>query len=94
MKASIAKSSQIAVKPTRNGSAATLFTKSLNPKDPYTTVEREGKHVADPYGVAGGSHALAVQPYEARRSQRGGVTARAHHTRVPQPFVDALTVRM
>ena len=43
--------------------------------------------------MAGGRHALAVEPYEPRRRECGGIGPRAHHARVPQPFVDALAVQ-
>ena len=44
--------------------------------------------------MGGGGHALAVETYEASRGERSGIGARAHHTGVPQPFVDALTVEI
>ena len=85
---------QIPVKRTCDGCATPPRANSFDPEHPHRTVERKRDHVANPHGMAGGRHAPAVDPYEARHSERRGIVARAHHTGMPQPFVDALTIEI
>src|SRR5476651_694078 len=44
--------------------------------------------------MAGGGDSLAVKPDIAGLGERRGVAAGAHHTGVPEPFVDALAIQV
>jgi len=68
-------SGQIAVKRTRDRRSTASFTESLHPNHPYCAVEREGHHIANPYGMAGGGHAFAVKPDKPGGGQGGGGAA-------------------
>ena len=59
----------------------------------HGTVERHRHHVARPHGAARRIDALAVDAHMTGCGERGGRLARAHHPRVPQPFVDALAIQ-
>lgn len=85
-------SCQIPVKRTCGGGATPPPANPFDPNHPHRAVERKRNDVADPYGMGGGSHALAVDPHEARRCERRGIGTRSHHAGMPQPFVDTLTV--
>lgn len=85
---------QIPVKRTCGGGATPPPANPLNPENPHRAVERKRDYVADPHRMGGGSHTLAVEPHEARRCERRGIGARAHHSGMPQPFVDALTIEI
>ena len=60
---------------------------------PHAAVERDGDDIAGTHRPAGGLDARAVDADMTCAHQRGSGAARAHHARVPQPFVDALTVQ-
>jgi len=84
---------QITVKRAGGGRGPALFAKALDLDHLDRAVERQRHHVADAHQVARRGHPLAVEPHEACLRQRGGVAARAHHARVPEPFIDALAVQ-
>jgi hypothetical protein len=83
---------QIVVKRTGSRCSPALSTKALNPNYLDRTVERQRYHVANAYQVARPGHALAVKPDITRFGERSSVTAGTHHARMPEPFIDALTV--
>ena len=59
----------------------------------HRAVERHRHHVAGTHGMACRMNTLAVDAHVAGGGERGSGAARAHHARVPQPFVDALAVQ-
>lgn len=67
--------------------------KARHLKKPDAAVERHGKNVAKPDGVARSLDAPAVEAYQTADDKPGRVRPRAHHARVPQPFVDALAIQ-
>ena len=71
--------------------AATPFAKSGNFDDAHRAVEGDRHNVPRAHEMARTIDALAVEPHVSGFDQRRRVAARAHHARVPQPFVDALT---
>ena len=70
--------------------AATPFAKSGNFDDAHRAVEGNRHNVPHAHLLARTIYALAVEPHVSGFDQRRRVAARAHHARVPQPFVDAL----
>ena len=73
--------------------AAAALRKASDLEHPHGAVERHGHHVAGPHRAAGGVDALAVEADVTGSCQCCRGRARAHHARVPQPFVDALAVQ-
>lgn len=71
---------------------AAALAKSLHRQNPDRPVERHRHHVLDPHRMARGRDTLTVDADEAAGHQSGCVAARAHHPRMPEPFVDALTI--
>ncbi len=84
-------SGQIAIKCTRNGRAPAPFAKTFDPDHPDGPVKRNRHHITNSHLVTGGRHALAVKADKSCRCKRGGIGPCPHHSRMPQPFVDALT---
>ena len=82
-----------AVKRARGRRCTALFAKALDLNHLDRAVERQRHHIANAHQLARRGDALAVEPHEACISERGGGAARAHHARVPEPFVDALAVQ-
>ena len=88
-------SRQVPIKRAGGGRIAAPLAKALDLEHPHRAVERQRDHVAGRTGMAGRGHALAVEPDMSRPSdQRRSVAARAHHARVPQPFIDALPIQL
>lgn len=85
---------QITVKRPCRLRAAPPLAKPLNPHHPHRAIESNGHHVANSYGVACARHALPVHPHKAGGGESGGGGARAHHARMPEPLIDALTVAL
>lgn len=67
--------------------------KSRHLEKPDPAVERHGENVAKPDRMARSLDAPAVEPYQAAADKPGRVRPRAHHARMPQPFVDALAIQ-
>ena len=67
--------------------------KSDHLEHPHVAVERDGDDVAGTHRPARRIDASAVDADEAGVRQRRSGRARAHHARVPQPFVDALPIQ-
>ena len=62
-------------------------------EDVNGAVQRHGHHVAGAYWPAGRINPLAIDTHMSRCGKRSCGRARTHDPRVPQPFVDALTIQ-
>ena len=61
--------------------------------DAHRAVERQRDDIAVADRMARGAKARAVDAHMAGFDEGCGVAARAQHARVPQPFVDALSIQ-
>ena len=59
---------------------------------PHCAIERDRHHVAGADGAARRVDTDAVDPHVPRGRERRRRRTRAHHARMPQPFVDALPI--
>ncbi len=75
----------------RGGSRpASPLAKACHLQHPYCPIECQCQDVTDTYGVARRGYALAIEPNMPCFNKGSGIGARAHRSRMPQPFVDAL----
>lgn len=64
--------------------------------DPHKThppVERDGEHIARLHGMSGGRFTCTIETDVAFCDQFGRIAAGTDDPRVPEPFVDALTIQ-
>jgi hypothetical protein len=66
--------------------------KTRNAQYPNATIKRDRQHVSCAYGSARRFDAQAVQPNIPRDREVGRSVARAHHPRMPKPFVYPLSI--
>lgn len=72
---------------------APTFGKACHFQDSHARIERNGEHIAGFDGVSRRGFANAIEAHMAVSHQRGGIGTGADDPRVPEPFVDALTLQ-
>jgi hypothetical protein len=68
--------------------------KSPNLQHSHPAFERDGNHVAGSYHAAGRINARAIHPHMTADRERRRGAARTHQASMPQPFVDALAIKL
>ena len=84
---------KVVIEHTGRNRIAAAIGHALHLQHPHPAIERHRDDVAGPHRAARRIDPRAVEADMAAVGKLRGVGAGAHHARVPQPFVDALTIQ-